>query len=133
MRDLMHDCLASAPHEECDRVREAALLLQSGGRRDDHNPAVESGAVDQMLSCGAVESAVLAMLRPGTVFMLSRGQENCCLATVITMDGADEVIAEGATLSLALLSAYVAGLVADVEDVAATRHHSGASGEAWMH
>lgn len=143
MRDLMHDCVASAPHEECDRVREAACLLKGGALAGPGNRAMDSRAIEQMLACGAAESAVLALLRPGTAFMLSRGQGNCCLASVLVEDGASEVMAEGSTLALALLSAYVAGLVARIEDErggderagdeTAARGLPGASPIAWLH
>ena len=113
MRTFLHACVTSTPHEETDRVREAASLLQCGAAAGAG--AVNASAVEQLLACGAAESAVLAMLGPETVFMLSRGQGDGCLATVIAAEGGEEIVAEGATLALALLSAYVAGLVAGAE------------------
>lgn len=116
LRDFVQDCLASTPSDEADRVREAAFLLREGAVPDSRLDCVDPEDVEVMLACGAVESAALSLLSPGAVFMLSRGQDNSCLATVIAGEGSAEVISEGATLALALLSAYVAGLLADFEN-----------------
>lgn len=72
-------------------------------------------AIDEMLDCGAAESAVLAILGPETSFMLSRGGGGSCLATVVVDDGSEETMSEGATIALALLAAYVSLLLARFE------------------
>lgn len=115
LRDFVHDCIDSAPCEEADRIREAAMLLQNGTMLGRHIHGVDPVLVETMLACGAPESAVLAMFAPDAVFMVSRGQDNACLATVIAGEEADEVISEGSTLALALLAAYVAGVLAGLE------------------
>lgn len=115
LRDFVHECIESAPGEEADRIREAMVLLHRGAMMSTRIHSADPSVVETMLACGAPESAVLAMFAPEAVFMVSRGQDNACLATVIAGAEADEVISEGATLALALLAAYVAGLLAGLE------------------
>jgi hypothetical protein len=115
LRRFVQDCLASTASEEADRVREAVHLLQDGMPFRLGSREIDPAAVEAMLACGAAESAVLAMMSPAAAFMISRGQGDCCLATVIVSEDGDEVISEGATLALALLGAYVAGLLAVFE------------------
>lgn len=115
LRDFVHDCIDSTVDEEAARIREAALLLHSGTMMGRRIHGADPAVVDTMLACGAAESAVLAMFAPDAVFMVSRGQGNACLATVIAGEEADEVISEGPTLALALLAAYVAGVLAELE------------------
>ncbi|MCT2398186.1 hypothetical protein [Novosphingobium mangrovi (ex Huang et al. 2023)] len=115
LRGLVHDCVASTSHEEADRVREAAHLLHSGAMAGTCGQAVDPSAVESMLACGAAESAVLEIVGHNAAFMLSRGQSDCCLATVIVGDEGQEVMSEGATLALALLGAYAGGLLAAFE------------------
>ncbi|SFF76286.1 hypothetical protein SAMN05518801_101329 [Novosphingobium sp. CF614] len=112
LRDFVQDCVASTPCEELQRVREAALLFQRDGAG-----GVDPVVLEAMLACGAAESAVLALIGPEAVFMLSRGGSSTCLVTMIVTDGPDgpdgveEVAAEGSTLALALLAAYATGLL----------------------
>lgn len=115
LREFVHECVDSGACDEADRIREAALLLQAGLVSGAVSHAVDPVLVDAMLSCGAAESAVIAMMDRETAFMLSRGQNNACLATVIVGENADEMISEGATLGLALLSAYVASVLSGLE------------------
>lgn len=103
-------------------MREAALLLRCGTACMAGRNGVDPDSVEAMLACGATASAVMAMLGPETVFMLSRGQGNSCLATVIAAHGVEEVLSEGSTLALALLAAYAGALLAGIEsDGDATR------------
>ncbi len=123
LRDFLHDCTGSAPSEEHDRIREALLLfvetpeLRGRERRPsgvDPIP-VDPAAIEAMLACGATESAVLALIGPDDTFMLSRGMNGTCLATLVMADGSEEMICEAATLSLALLAAYVSKLLTGME------------------
>lgn len=125
--DFVNECAGSAPVEEADRVREAVQLLQGSGH--DAAGRIDPAAIEAMLACGAGESAVMAIMGRETSFMLSRGEGGTCLATVIAREGADEAIAEGATLALALLGAHVASVLAGVEriDGAATVRQPAAS------
>lgn len=109
LRDFLNDCAGSAACEEADRIREAVMLLR--GVPAEEGSIADAASVEAMLACGAVESAVLAILRPEVSFMLSRGGSGACLATVVVEDGSQEMISEGATIALALLAAYVSLLV----------------------
>lgn len=106
MRDFLHDCAASGPAEQGDRIREAVRLLGMAS-------AAES--IEAKLASGAPESAVLELIGPETAFMLSRGGNGSCLAAVVLPDGSEEMISEGSTLALAMLAAHVSSLLADAE------------------
>jgi len=115
--DLLHDCAASAPTEQADRIREARDLLRQGAAQVGRLPAAipDLELLDAMLALGAHESAVLALIGSDSVFMLSRGANGNCLASAVLPDGSEEMVAEGSTLALALLCAYLSSLLADSE------------------
>lgn len=110
LQDFLNDCMGSAACEEMDRIREAGLLLQEMPLPNRERP--DLAAMEKMLGCGAVESAVLAVLGSDISFMLSRSAGGSCLATVVVEDEAEEMIAEGATIGLALLAAHISLLIA---------------------
>lgn len=110
LQDFLNDCVGSAANEEMDRIREAGLLLQGMPMPGRESPDV--AAIEAMLGCGAVESAVLAIVGPDVSFMLSRSTGGSCLATVVAPDETEETIAEGATIALALLAAHASSLLA---------------------
>jgi len=68
-----------------------------------------------MLAAGAYESAVLLVLGEQTGFILSRGGDGTCLASRLRTDGETEIMAEAATLALALLAAELSVMLADAE------------------
>ena len=114
MEDFLYDCAASAPSEEADRVRDAVDLFarphsESSGL---FVPAPDAAAIEAMLACGANESAVLALMSPDAGFLLSRGGNGICLASIVLPDGSEEVTAEGSTMALALLAALVSAVLA---------------------
>jgi hypothetical protein len=113
--NLLHDCAASAPAEQADRIREAHALLclvtELTGQPPD--AMVEWQVVEAMLSLDAHESAVLSLMGGESSFMLSRGTSGICLASAVLPDGSEEMVAEGSTLALALLTAYLSSLVED--------------------
>lgn len=113
LREFLHDCAGSAACQERDRVREAVLEL--GGSGVEATGPIDVAAIHTMLDCGAVTSAVLEIMGPDVCFMLSRGSQNTCLASVVQRDGSDEALAEGATLALALLTAHVSAVLARIE------------------
>ncbi len=115
MRDLHKDCVASVPREQAARIRDAAhLLRRSDLHASGYAPVSISGtALEAMLSASAYESAVLYLMGDDAAFMLSRGGNGSCLATVVQPDGAEEMIAEGATPALALLAAHMSALAED--------------------
>jgi len=67
--------------------------------------------LEAMLACGAQESAALALLPKGASYLLSRGEDDTCLASVILPLTGEEVTAEGDSPALALTAALLASLV----------------------
>ncbi|WP_334181827.1 hypothetical protein [Novosphingobium sp.] len=114
LRNFLENCAGSAPCEEIDRVREAMRLLRPGAARPARE-GFDPAGIDAMLACGATESAVLALIGEDEVFIWSRGLGGNCLATLVMPDGSEELMCEAATLSLALLSAYVSKLLVRLE------------------
>ena len=115
LRDFLHECIGSAPDEQADRIREAfSLLRQSAGKSKGARASLpDEFALETMLATGAYESAAIALLDRETGFMLSRGGNGTCLATIAAPGGAKESTAEACTLALALLSARISALLAD--------------------
>ena len=114
MEDFLYDCAASARAEQADRVREAAQLF-ARPHADGLGLALRApdvAAVEAMLACGAIESAVLALVSPEAGCLLSRGGNGVCLASIVLPDGSEEVTAEGSTMALALLAALVSAVLA---------------------
>ncbi|MEE4451826.1 hypothetical protein [Novosphingobium resinovorum] len=113
LRDFLYDCAGSAPCEEADRVREAVQLLGGGGI--DAAAPLDHARIEVMLACDAAMNAVLEILGPDMAFMLSRGGNEACLATVVPPGRAEEAVAEGSTLALAMLAGHVAAVLARLE------------------
>lgn len=122
MRDFLHDCVASAPCEAADRLREARCLFAAAGCGPAGIPAMlpAAAAHEAMLASGSFESAALALLGADASFMLSRGGNGVCLASIALPGCTAEVTAEGTTPALALLAAQVSAILAETgpcEDV----------------
>lgn len=115
LRKFVDECMESAASEEADRIRQAIPLLQCGALLGACEFGSDPASLEAMLACDAPESTVFTLLPAQTAFMLSRGQGTSCLATIIVGEEGGEVIAEGATLSLSLLAAYMAGLLLMLE------------------
>ena len=116
--------VASASSETADRLREArALFAQTGGRVAGIPAELpDPAAFEALLACAGHDSAAMALLGRDTGFILSRGGNGVCLATIATGGGSEDVTAEGATTALALLAAQVAAILAEtgaVTDAAA--------------
>ncbi|MDG2005160.1 MAG: hypothetical protein P8J20_17695 [Novosphingobium sp.] len=118
LRDLLFDCVDSAPAEQADRIREAQALLQRSSTSAQHSLASQPDQkiIEAMLGLGAYESAVLALVGGDTAFMISRGANGNCLASAVLPDGSEELVAEGSTLALALLIAFLSSLLADGDE-----------------
>ncbi|MBV1916931.1 MAG: hypothetical protein KUG65_02545 [Sphingomonadaceae bacterium] len=116
MREFQLDCVASTAQEQAERIREAADLFP----RAFALPTGKSGtcgalaAIESMLACRAYESAALTLVEDDATFMLSRGGDGCCLASMVSYGGDEEVIAQGATPALAVLAVRAAALLAGV-------------------
>ncbi len=109
-------CVDGVAADAPARLRESLALLTlapeayfSGA---DGLPAVSR--LEAMLACGAQESAALALLPQGASYLLSRGEGDMCLASVVLPLSGEEVTAEGANPALALLAALTASLVLPV-------------------
>jgi len=109
LRDFVNECAGTAPSEQAGRLRDAAILFGLS--------AVDGQSLEAMLACEAYESAALLVLGDVPPFLLSRGASGCCLASMVLPDGTEEVVAEGATLALALLAAHAAVVLADPEAI----------------
>ena len=99
--------------EALARLRAGYTLL---GRAPERDSALlqnlpTSTAFEAMLACEALESAALSLLPRGSSYLLSRGADDFCLASVVLPHTTEEVTAEGATPPLALLAALCASLV----------------------
>jgi len=106
LRDLLHDCIASAAADQALRLGEALQVLASPCDR----PAFEA-----MVACAAYESAALLLLGSDCGFLLSRGSGGLCLASAVFAEGDEEVTAQAATPALALLCAHLAAVLAAEE------------------
>ena len=118
LRAFLRDCIASEPGEEAERVREGAALLRLYGSTCTDEDRAHAGLVNAMLAHGAAESAVLRIIGADAAFMLSRGQGDTCLATIVVpceSGEVEEILVEAATLALALLAAHIAGVIARIE------------------
>jgi hypothetical protein len=71
-----------------------------------------------LVDIGADESAILALMGPETGYMISRGSNGVCLASIVLPGMTDVSCAEGATFALALISAYLAAQIASYHSLA---------------
>lgn len=118
LREFLLDCAGSSANEEADRIREATLEL--GGSGLDGKGALNISAIDSMVKSGCMVDAVLALIGLNASFMLSRGPNGACMASVVHKDGSDEALAEAPTLALALLAAHVSSVLSRMERGLAT-------------
>ena len=108
------DSSMEAPGAEAlARLRAGYTLLRRAPERDSAllQNLPTSITFEAMLACGALESAALSLLPRGSSYLLSRGADDFCLASVVLPHTTEEVTAEGATPPLALLAALCASLV----------------------
>ena len=114
--ELCAACVEALAPEGPARLREGLALLtlapEASFVATAGLPSVAS--VEAMLACGAQESAALSLLPTGASYLLSRGEDNTCLASVVLPQTAEEVTAEGDSPALAVLAALMASLVLPV-------------------
>jgi hypothetical protein len=65
----------------------------------------------RFLAAGAYSSAALTLLEPGLSYMVSRGATPGCLASVVKPGMEKDVTAQGETIAMALVAAYLAALI----------------------
>jgi hypothetical protein len=102
-------CAASGPADQADRVREALKLTAQ---------SVSHELVEVMIAAQAFESAALAVIGPQAAWMVSKGSENGCLASILLPGMTEEVTRKGATPALALIGAWASAAL--VKPVAAS-------------
>lgn len=116
LTELCAACIDDAARLAPARLRETYALfsmapedsvLRVGG--GDDLPALP--AFEAMMAAGAEESAALALLPQGASFLLSRGDDGLCLASVMLATTGEEVTAQGNSPALALLAALSASLL----------------------
>lgn len=112
--ELCDTAMEAQASQAGDHLRAGYGLLRLAPGRDNAMmqalPAPET--FEAMLGCAALESAALSLLPRGSSYLLSRGSDDFCLASVVLPFTTEEVTAEGASPALALLSALCAALVA---------------------
>lgn len=118
VRDFLFDCAGSGPESQAERIRDAFLLfdLAPDAARPMLSRLPREVELENMLAIGAYESAAMALLGRDAGFMLSRGGNGCCMASVVLPNMAQEMTGEGATVALALLAAQAAALLVGAEE-----------------
>jgi hypothetical protein len=112
LEKFFNDCVNSSDEEQSARLTDAAnLFLSSALVKSQIEVTAKYDAVHALIAAGAALDAALAIVGPDTVFMLSRGGDGTCLATMILNGGTQEVMGEAGTPALALLSAYAAAVL----------------------
>ena len=90
-------CAINTPADQLSRLRDALTLAKTTRSLD---------MVEVMIAAGAFETAALAVIGDHATWMLSKGGEGRCLASLILPGMSEEVTSEGATPALALLGAW---------------------------
>lgn len=90
-------CATSGLADQPRRLHEALTLTRAGRSPD---------LVKVMIAAGAFESAALAVIGDQATWIISRGGEGRCLASVLLPGMAEEVTGEGVSPALALLGAW---------------------------
>lgn len=90
-------CATNTAVDQLSRLRDALTLAKTTRSLD---------MVEVMIAAGAFESAALAVIGDQATWMLSKGGEGRCLASLILPGMSEEVTSEGATPALALLGAW---------------------------
>ena len=111
--ELCAACVDALSPEGPGRLRECFALMTLAPETGFANSAGLPGIsmIEAMLASGAQESAALALLPKGASYLLSRGEDDTCLASVVLPQTGEEVTAEGATPALAVLAALLGSLV----------------------
>lgn len=90
-------CTTRGPDDQASLLHEALMLSAPGVPRE---------LVEVMIAARAFESAALAVIGPQAAWMVSKGSENACLASVLLPGLREEITREGATPALALIAAW---------------------------
>ncbi len=90
-------CTSSGPADQARRLREAFALTRATRARD---------MIEVMIAAGAYESGALAVIGTDATWIVSKGGEGRCLASIVLPGMSEDVSAEGASPALALLAAW---------------------------
>lgn len=90
-------CASSGPADQAHRLHQALTLTKAARARE---------MIEVMIAAGAYESAALAVIGAEATWILSKGGDGRCLASVVLPGMSEEVTSQGATPSLALLGAW---------------------------
>lgn len=107
LRDFAAECMAAAPDEQADRIREASALFQFVHNRAPRQIAPE---VECMIAQGAYERAAIALLEPGAAFTLAENPFGVT-ASVVLPGCETQSTAHAGTSTLALLAANASALL----------------------
>lgn len=123
LQDFLQDCDGSDAPEQASRLEEAlALLLRAPvGLAEWQGDLPETAGLAAMIAAGACESAALALLPPEAGYMLSRGGNGVCMASIVLPDSDEDLTSSGQTPALALLSALMLALIGTVAALAPQR------------
>jgi len=103
LRRLAEMCRNGALEDQPRRIRQARGLARA---------QVPSRMFEVMIAAGAYESAALLLLGEDAAWILSRGGEGRCLASLLLPGMSEEVTCEAASPTLALLGAWACAALA---------------------
>ena len=106
LRRLADLCRNGALEDQPRRIRQA---------RDLARAKVPSRMIEVMIAAEAFESAALSLLGDDAAWMLSRGGEGRCLASLLLPGMCAEVTCEAASPALALLGAWACAALAKAQ------------------
>ena len=103
-------CATSGPADQARRLHEALTLTRAARARE---------MIEVMIAAGAYESAALSVIGDQATWIVSKGGEGRCLASVVLPGMSEEATSEGASPALALLGAWAsASLVSTAKPAA---------------
>lgn len=103
-------CAGGSVADQHSRLRDALTLTRTTRSLD---------MVEVMIAAGAFESAALVVIGDDANWMVSKGGEGRCLASLILPGMSEEVTSEGASPALALLGAWASAALISTSQPAA--------------
>jgi hypothetical protein len=102
LRRFADACRASSAAEQGERLREMRALTRS---------SLTPAMIEVMIAAQAFESLALALIGEQAAWMVSKGGQGSCLASVLLPGMEEETTCEGASPALALLGAWAMGAI----------------------
>jgi hypothetical protein len=103
-------CAAGGIGDQAERLKEAVLLAKSVRKYD---------MIKVMIAAGAFESAALTVIGSEATWLVSKGGDGTCLASVLLPGMTEEVTCQGASPALALLGAWASAALVSTAKPAA--------------